>query len=49
MMQRRHRSAHRRVWVLLSVLLPVLLLAALAFRQNGPAESAPIRLSEPLR
>jgi hypothetical protein len=49
MMQRRHRSAHRRVWLLLSMLLPALLLAALAFRQNGPAESPPIRLSEPPR
>ena len=48
-MQRRHRSAHRRVWVLLSVLLPVLLLAALALRQNGPAEAPAIRLSEPVR
>ena len=49
LMQRRHRSAHRRVWVLLSVLLPVLLLAALALQQNGPAEAPAIRLSEPVR
>lgn len=48
-MQRRHRSAHRRAWIMLSVLLPALLLAALAFRQNGPAEAPPIRLSEPVR
>lgn len=45
-MQRRHRSAHRRVWLLFSVLLPALLLAALASRQNGPAEAPAIRLSE---
>ena len=48
-MQRRHRSAHRRAWLLLSALLPPLLLAALASRQNGPAEAPPILLSEPVR
>lgn len=48
-MQRRHRSAHRRAWLLISVLLPALLLAALAFRQNGPAEAPAVRLSEPTR
>ena len=48
-MQRPHRSVHRCAWILLSALLPALLLAALAFRQNGPAESLPIRLSEPVR
>ena len=48
-MQRRQRSAHRRAWILLSALLPALLLAALAFRQNGPAEAPAIRLSEPVR
>ena len=48
-MRRRHRSAHRRVWMLLSALLPALLLAALALRQNGPAEAPPILLSEPVR
>lgn len=48
-MQRRHRSAHRRVWLLLSALLPALLLAALAFRQKGPVEAPAIPLSEPVR
>ena len=48
-MRRRHRSAHRRAWILLSSLLPALLLAALASRQNGPVEAPPIRLSEPVR
>lgn len=48
-MQRRNRSAHRRAWILLSALLPALLLAALAFRQNGPTEAPAIRLSEPVR
>ena len=48
-MWRRHRAAHRRAWILLSALLPALLLAALALRQNGPTEAPPIRLSEPGR
>jgi hypothetical protein len=45
-MQRRHRSAHRRIWIVLAVLLPLLLLGALALRHSGPREAAPIRLSE---
>ena len=46
-MRRRHRAAHRRIWLLLAALLPPLLLGALALRQNGPTEAAPLRLSAP--
>lgn len=48
-MRRRHRRVHLRIWITLAVLPPLLLLAALASRQNGTLESAPIRLSEPAR
>jgi hypothetical protein len=46
-MQRRHRRAHRRVWIVLALLLPLLLLGALALRQGDPREAAPVRLAEP--
>ena len=46
-MRRRHRAAHRRIWLLLAALLPALLLGALALRQNGPTEVTPLRLSQP--
>ncbi len=42
-----HRSAHRRIWLLLSVLLPAILLAGMALRRDGPEEAAPVRLEEP--
>jgi hypothetical protein len=45
-MRRRHRFAHFRVWIVLSVLLPLLLIGTLALRRNGPIEAAPIPLSE---
>ncbi len=45
-MQRRHRTAHRRIWIVLAALLPLLLLGALALRQGDPREAAPIRLPE---
>jgi hypothetical protein len=43
-MRRRHRAAHFRVWIVLSVLLPLLLIGTLALRRNGPIEAAPIPL-----
>ena len=43
-MRRRHIITHGRVWLLLAVLLPGILFAALLARQDGPAE-APVRLS----
>ncbi len=45
-MQTRHRSVHVRMWIGLAIASPVLLLAALALRQEGPLEAAPVRLDE---
>ena len=44
---RNHRAAHRRIWSVLLVLLPLVLLAAMALRQNGPTEAAAVLLSGP--
>jgi len=44
---RRFTRTHRRVWTLLAVALPLVLLGALALRQSGPLEAAPVRLSPP--
>jgi hypothetical protein len=44
---RRFARTHRAVWTVLAVVLPLLLLGALALRQSGPLEAAPVRLSPP--
>ena len=44
---RRYAATHRVVWTVLAVLLPLLLVSALALRQGGPMEAAPVRLSAP--
>jgi hypothetical protein len=44
---RRYAGAHRAIWTVLVVLLPLLLMGALALRQNGSLEAAPVRLSGP--
>jgi len=44
---RQHRRTHYRVWLVLSVVLPVLLVGAVALRQNGPTEAAPVRIAPP--
>jgi len=41
------RRAHWRIWLVLSAALPLLLIGALALRQNGPTEAAPVRLAQP--
>jgi len=46
-MQRRHRAAHLRIWLAMAVALPVILVAALAMRRNGPNEAPPVLLSAP--
>ena len=46
-MQRRHRTTHRRIWTILLALLPLVLLGAVALRQNGPTEAAAIQLRPP--
>ncbi len=44
---RSYRGGHRGIWVVLAVGLPLLVLGALALRQNGPTEARPERLSAP--
>jgi hypothetical protein len=44
---RRYAVAHRVAWTVLAVALPLLLLGALALRQGGPLEAAPVRLAAP--
>ncbi len=44
---RRFSGTHRAVWMVLAVALPIVLLGALALRQSGPLEAAPVRLSAP--
>ncbi len=44
---REFRAAHARIWVGLSIVLPLLVLGSLALRQNGPIEAPPVRLSAP--
>ena len=44
---RHHRRTHFRVWLVLSALLPLLVFGAVALRQNGPTEAAPVRLAPP--
>ena len=41
------RTAHRHIWWVLAAVLPILVVGALALRQNGPTEAPPIRLSAP--
>ncbi len=45
-MQLRYRALHLRFWLALAVLLPAILLGALAMRQ-GVRVDAPVRLSPP--
>ena len=44
---RHHRRTHLRIWLVLSAILPLLLFGAVALRQNGPTEAAPVRLAPP--
>ncbi len=46
-MQRLHRQAHARIWMVLALLLPAIIVLALVIRQNGPTEAPPVRLSAP--
>ena len=47
LMRRRHRAAHRKVWMILAVLLPVILIGAMSIRRDGPFEAPAIRLAPP--
>jgi hypothetical protein len=45
--QRRQRAAHRRVWVALAAILPLILLGGLVLRQGGPLEAPAMQLEPP--
>jgi len=44
---RSYRTGHLAIWGWLAVLLPLVVLASLVLRQNGPTEAPPVRLSAP--
>jgi hypothetical protein len=46
-MRRLHKAVHRRVWQALAVLLPLLVLAAVALRPIGPTQAPPVRIAPP--
>lgn len=46
-MRRRHQVAHRRIWLLLAILLPAILIVAMSIRRDGPFEAPAIRLAAP--
>lgn len=46
-MLRRHRAAHRAIWLALAALLPVIFATGLASRLRAPADDAPSRLAPP--
>jgi hypothetical protein len=46
-MRRRHRDVHRRVWVALAFLLPLIVLLSLMARPIGPTEAPQIQLAPP--
>lgn len=48
-MRVRHRRVHLVIWIVLSAMLPLILIAPLALRHNGPREVAPVRLDTPAR
>jgi hypothetical protein len=46
-MRRRHRDAHRVIWLILAGLLPLIVLLSLAKRPIGPTEAPQIQLAPP--
>lgn len=40
-------SVHRRLWTVLAVVLPAILLVAAAIRQEGPREAPAVRIAPP--
>ena len=46
-MRRAHKAAHRRIWLVLVVLLPMIVAGALISRPVGPLEAPQIRLAPP--
>ena len=45
--QRWQRAAHRRVWLALAAVLPLILLGGFVLRQGGPLEAVPVQLEPP--
>jgi hypothetical protein len=46
-MRRRHRGAHRVIWLVLAGVLPAIVLLSLASRPTGPTEAPQIQLTPP--
>jgi hypothetical protein len=46
-MRRRHRGAHRAIWLVLAGLLPAVVLLSLALRPIGPTEAPQLLLAPP--
>ncbi|HEX2527238.1 MAG TPA: hypothetical protein VHL31_13200 [Geminicoccus sp.] len=46
-MQRRHRTAHARIWIVLAVMLPLVVVLGLVVRQDGPGERPAVLLEAP--
>jgi hypothetical protein len=46
-MRLRHRRAHLALWGLMALLLPAVLIGALALRLGTPAPDAPVRIAPP--
>ena len=47
-MQRRHRSLHARIWMVLVVVLPAIVLTSLLIRKRLPLDAPAIQLSPPV-
>lgn len=45
-MQRRHRTAHARIWMVLAIALPLIVVVALAMRQTAPADRPAVALDQ---
>ena len=48
-MQRRHRRLHARIWMVLVVVLPVVVLTALLIRKRLPLEAPAVQLTQPAK
>jgi len=46
-MLRRHRAAHRAVWLALALALPGIVALGIYLRERTPGSEAPIRLEAP--
>lgn len=48
-MQTRHRTAHARIWMLLAIILPLLLVYALISKQTLPIDRPAVQIEKPGR